>query len=283
MRELKPDECNILQLSDIHYGDNYNGKFTTESNLVLVLNDARKRLPSGYDIVVLSGDLGTETTSKETYLNIISKCDALLNSRSGVCVLVTPGNHDNRETLTDAYHEYITGKLPVNDDETILCFTKPGSQFAMLSGELTGGRHVIALDTGHGKIPYEGLTRFINCCKKHGYNEDERNNIMFSHMPCDCEGKLYHRFMNDKMLDNKEFMSAVSPHTRNYFCGHLHQEYHFHDMSSGMQIHVAPGVQCQISPFKQECDAVNLPGYSVISWHPYAKSGIDINTFYVEG
>lgn len=86
---------NVLQLSDIHYGADYDGKFDTADQWAAVIADAHKLCPDGYDAVVITGDLVdddpkvSDEIKRERYKTIIA--DAVSLRRNDKCpLLVTP-------------------------------------------------------------------------------------------------------------------------------------------------------------------------------------------------
>lgn len=86
---------------------------------------------------------------------------------------------------------------------------------------------------------------------------DKNHAIMFTHKPFKSHN-LYHRFMKDNMID-ADIKRHLQQYVSLYFCGHLHHMYTLHSETFGMI--GCPGIQCQIDPYSEKCNAVPFPGY----------------------
>ena len=199
----------ILQFSDIHLGADYGGHLDTQGHWKAVVQHAKETCPNGidgYDAVVITGDLVDDTslvdpdnncsswdhelsdTEKYTlYMQILVDARRLLGVNGKL--IVTPGNHDNRQLLGKAAVE--AGVLEATED----MFMKPGKclQFASLGHN----NMIITMDTGNGE-PYEAISELAYFVNKNSWNRDRA--LLFTHKPFKTPN-LYHRFMKDNMLN----------------------------------------------------------------------------------
>ena len=241
----------ILQLSDIHLGGDYEGQFDTKAQLEATCIKAREYSENGegYDLVVITGDIADcpyEGLYQHVFESALSLCDS--NKR----LLVTPGNHDDRPTLVKVLHSMNLLSMDSNDIDDLLV---PGRQaYSCRLGE----NNIVMLDTGAVKTPYEGISRIY---ARHKINADFQA-LLFTHCPATVPGKLYHRFMNDKMLDPDMF-DLVRKFTSHYFCGHLH---HMASINGPVRMHICPAVQCQIDPYSSNCHPTAISGFRVIDY-----------------
>ena len=265
---VRKDDTNILVLGDIHLGVDYNGKYNTKAQFDAVINRAHSTLPSGYDAVVFNGDLASENAPVDVYLQILKQGKKLCKPEGRV--LVTPGNHDNREALSQAY-----ASINPEDFHEAMSLKVPGRQFSHIHvGSLT----VILLDSGDG-MPMEGIARLGKFAYVTNSSFNRPDVVMFTHRPFECPGHLYHRFMNDKMLP-PEMGEYVEQYIGTYVASHLHCESRFE--TRGFVTEVTPGIQCQIDPFRKEFDGIAMPGFTVLSASRHCNATIDFDTFYVE-
>jgi len=282
----------ILQFSDIHLGADYGGHLDTQGQWKAVVQHAKETCPNGidgYDAIVITGDLVDDTslvdpdnncsswdhelseTEKYTlYMQILVDARRLLGVNGKL--IVTPGNHDNRQLLGKAAVE--AGVVGATED----MFMKPGKclQFASL-----GHNIIVTMDTGNGE-PYEAISElayYVN--KDRGWNRERA--LLFTHKPFKTPN-LYHRFMKDNMLD-ASLSHHMMQYVRYYFCGHLH---HFVPLEGLIDkdnfrfcMNVCPGVQCQIDPYSEKCNAVQLPGYVKIACHDITAE-VDIQSIFLE-
>ena len=262
----------ILQLSDIHYGADYDGKFNTANQWSAVVKDAKARNPKGYDAVVITGDLVDDDpnvdyrTKTTRYEDIFS--DALsLCVNSNAPVLVTPGNHDNREILTRVAKE-----LPVKSwdkKEQPKGFEEQGSQFLALEFNC---KTVVLLDSGSVE-PYKGIAKLAAHSIHHPWRPEDT--MIFTHKPFRNE-RLYHRFMvgTDNVM-SRDFGHLIHPYAKQYFCGHFH---HWSQVDCGvMDMFTCPCIQCQIDPYSKGCVPIATPGYQVIEFNTYANAEVVVH------
>ena len=199
----------IVQLSDIHLGSDYGGHLDTQAQWKAVLKHAKETCPNGsdgYDAVVITGDLVdddnlidpdnncsawshelSESEKFSRYMQILTDAKRLLGG--GGQLIVTPGNHDNRELLGKAAVD--AGVAGASEN----MFLKPGKCLQLFS---TGQTSIVTMDTGNGE-PYEAisdLAYFVNTNR--GWNRDRT--LLFTHKPFKTQN-LYHRFMKNNMLD----------------------------------------------------------------------------------
>lgn len=250
------DKIRILQLSDIHFGADYDGKFATKNQFDAVCEKALEysKNKEGFDLVVVTGDIA-DTANEGWYGYVLFKARELCNSSENL--LVTPGNHDDREMLVSVLHSL---KLPSMDSNDIDDLRVPGKQ--AYSAKL-GDKDIVLLDTGAVKIPYEGISR-IYSMPNVPYDA-----LLFTHCPAAVPGKLYHRFMKDNMLEPDMF-DLVHKFTQHYFCGHLH---HMAHVDGKVNLHICPGIQCQIDPYAKDCQPTAISGFRVIEYGvaPYSE------------
>jgi Icc-related predicted phosphoesterase len=259
----------ILQFSDLHLGSDYDGHLDTVGQWEAVLKHAKKTCPDkfGYDAVIITGDLiddavcvDPDNNSKshdeelseagklKQYVDIIEAAKALTVHGK---VMVTPGNHDNRQLLGKAAVK--AGLEGARED----MFMVPGSCIQMM---LVGGHKLITMDSGTVE-PYRAIAELAywantaNCW-------DRKNALLFTHKPFKTPN-LYHRFMKDNMLDS-DIYHHMCQYVGHYFCGHLHHLYSLDGEYFGM--YGCPGIQCQIDPYSKKCNAVPFPGYLSISF-----------------
>lgn len=265
----------IVQLSDIHLCSDYGGHLDTQAQWKAVLKHAKENCPNGsdgYDAVVITGDLVdddnlvdpdnncsswshelSETEKFSLYMQILTDAKRLLGS--GGQLVVTPGNHDNRELLGKAAVE--AGVAGASEN----MFLKPGKCLQLFS---IGHTSIVAMDTGNGE-PYEAISDIAYVANTNrGWNRDRT--LLFTHKPFKIQN-LYHRFMKNNMLD-EALARHMMQYAGHYFCGHLH---HYASLVCGncnesvTKVTVCPGVQGQIDPYTEKCNAVQLPGYLRIS------------------
>ena len=266
----------ILQFSDLHLGSDYDGHLDTFAQWDAVLKHAKANRPekSNYDAVIITGDLIDDTVCVDPdnnsksheeelseegklkqYVDIIEAAKSLTNSGR---VMVTPGNHDNRKLLGMAAVK--AGLEGASED----MFMVPGSCIQMIT---VGGHKLITMDSGTVE-PYRAMAELAywvntsDCWNR-------RNALLFTHKPFKSPN-LFHRFMKDNMLDS-DIYHHMCQYVGTYFCGHLH---HFYSLAGEDFCMVGcPGIQCQIDPYSEKCNAVPFPGYLSISYNDM-ESGV---------
>jgi len=263
-------QYNILQFSDIHLGSNYNNHLDTQGQWDAVLKHAKKTCPNSsglYDAVVLTGDLVDDTNMVDKdnncsaqdvnytdeaklrmYIQILTDVKQLV--RNDGLVMVTPGNHDNRALLGKAAVK--VGIKGATED----MFMVPGE--CIQYGKV-GGYTIVTMDTGNGE-PYKAIAALAYNVNRSSW--DKSRALMFTHKPFKAYN-LYHRFMKDNMLDAPVGQYMVQ-YVDKYFCGHLHH-YSSINFNGPFDLTVCPGVQCQIDPYSEKCNAIALPGYLQIT------------------
>lgn len=259
----------ILQISDIHYGADYNGLFNTKDQFLEVCRAAKQGGPvGGYDAVILTGDLVddddkvSDSEKAKAYEDIYAAAEGLCNDRKRL--FVTPGNHDNAHIMTE-----ITRRLPMYDTQDFLQtsgFNAPGTH--LLITEI-GNKEIVILDSGNAE-PYKGIARLSAHYMEHRRPADEM--LVFTHKPFRAEA-LYHRFMKDNVM-SEDVGDLLSGYVKTYLCGHYHHLTHVKTPS--MDMYVCPGVQCQIDPYSKECKAIAIPGFQVITYEPYTGSAVEV-------
>lgn len=254
----------ILQFSDLHLGSDYDGHLDTVGQWEAVLKHAKANRPekSNYDAIIITGDLIDDTVCVDTdnnsksheqelseegklkkYVDIIEAAKELTYSGR---VMVTPGNHDNRKLLGMAAVK--AGLEGAHED----MFMKPGE---CLQHMHMGMKEIITMDTGSGE-PYKAIAELAYLVNSKSC-WDKNHAIMFTHKPFKSHN-LYHRFMKDNMID-ADIKRHLQQYVSLYFCGHLHHMYTLHSETFGMI--GCPGIQCQIDPYSEKCNAVPFPGY----------------------
>ena len=256
----------ILQFSDLHLGSDYDGHLDTFAQWDAVLKHAKKHCPdtSGYDAVIITGDLIDDTVCVDPdnnskshdselseaaklkqYVEIIEAAKSLTSNGK---VMVTPGNHDNRQLLGKA--AFKAGLAGAHDD----MFMVPGACVQYLS---VGTRTIVTLDSGTVD-PYQAVANLAYTVNR-DKNWNKSRVLLFTHKPFKSHN-LYHRFMKDNMI-NEQFVYHMKQYVGHYFCGHLHHYTSLYDSSSNFDVTVCPGIQCQIDPYSEKCNAVPFPGY----------------------
>lgn len=88
---------NILQLTDIHIGGEYDGKFKCKLNFLATLHSALKDSLHPVDLIVITGDLA----DNNYLLNYMFVRKSL--ERTGKPYIVIPGNHDDPAIMRDVF------------------------------------------------------------------------------------------------------------------------------------------------------------------------------------
>lgn len=91
---------NILQLSDIHYGGEYDGKFNCRLNFLATLDYALNYTKVPYDLIVITGDLA-DRDHLAHYADIKTTLD-----RTGIAYFVLPGNHDDVAAMRSVFGDH---------------------------------------------------------------------------------------------------------------------------------------------------------------------------------
>ena len=258
----------ILQFSDLHLGSDYDGHLDTFAQWDAVLKHAKKNCPDrlGYDAVIITGDLIDDTVCVDPdnnskshdeelseavklkqYVDILEAAKSLTAHGK---VMVTPGNHDNRQLLGKAAVK--AGLEGARED----MFMVPGACMQVMT---VGGHNLITMDSGTVE-PYRAIAELAYFVDS---DWNTRNALLFTHKPFKTRN-LFHRFMKDNMLDN-DIYRFLFKYVDHYFCGHLHHWYALTEEKFSMI--GCPGIQCQIDPYSETCNAVPFPGYLSISFN----------------
>lgn len=256
----------LLQLSDLHVNDTCKGSFTPSDNLDAVIEKTRLET---YGAIIITGDLINDGKENE-YNGLLDKLDHCYN---GTPIVVTPGNHDDRENLQRAYANYLAQRRSRFSDADIIhdgSFEVPGQANTVLY--IPDNKAVVmVLDSGHKQFPFEGLLRARFNINQRYKTSFKPFCVMFTHMPV---FPVFHRFMNDPsrtmQLDRMTAQSIVEtvPAVDLICCGHYHchsSELWERGSQRPVQQIVAPAIQMQIDPFAKDFLAGGkYPGYMEI-------------------
>lgn len=222
----------IIQLSDIHLGGDYGGKFDTAKNLKSTIDYICKH-ESDVDMVVLTGDL-CENNNEEEYMDLNMYLSKLKQSFPDIEIGAVGGNHDNFFKMKEYESTYNVFEGFTDDYGINALFLN--AENAMLSDFQ------------------------LNMIRKY-----EPTNI-FIHYPV---GDIPNEFMNCEAHNLKNadaFMNVLKElPSVNVFCGHYHNTgcYEFGSIS----VYVAPSLQCQLDNTTKDCVVTSkIPAYSVIEF-----------------
>ena len=115
---------NILQISDVHIGGEYDGKFKCKGNFIHTLVSAIQRTEhpyvENYDRIVITGDLA-DKDYEENYEWIRNILDLY---GDGIPYFVIPGNHDNPDMMRKVFgdHTLPAGQDVLFDDENKIAY-----------------------------------------------------------------------------------------------------------------------------------------------------------------
>ena len=246
----------IFQISDIHIGGEYGGKFDCWGNFEKTVNEIVTRYANfGHrnmalfgdifpqSILVLSGDICDRDTDSATVENYKKIKDFIDSKMFFSHILAIPGNHDDPAALSEVF-----GGNPENCRSLI-------SDYANL----------VFIPTYSGTVNTEAVTGDIVTWLS-GLPDDMKNRqtLVFSHYPV---GPLHHRFMSGKYsLKNGEDLAKALEYigVTDTFCGHYHSGGSY-SVNPRYRIHVSPSTQMQLNPYSKSCDTVaDYPGYQVI-------------------
>lgn len=263
----------VLHLTDIHLNSKYADQFHEDEHLARILNETRG-IRESLDAVIVTGDLIDEGTY-EDYAKLL----VLLQNTYGeeMPILVTPGNHDNRDALEDAYSDFRRGKAWKNSEHLSVygSFKKPGESVIILetfkivpgySPECKVNWHkIVLMDTAHREYPYGGLCR-LSSIYQNAASPDDKKYILFTHMPII---RPFHMFMNQPQFtlpddDNVFIATLASTGCDAIVCGHYHSESHM--MAFGIRQYAGPASQLQIDPYTKTCNPSGIfPGYAILT------------------
>lgn len=262
-------ESLILQLSDIHLKGDQKGMFDVQGNLDAVLADAGKQY-NHYNLIVLTGDLVDDATV-EDYTNLFEGLQRVfgadLPKEFQPAILVTPGNHDNRAALEEAFtifrkkFSYLYDRNAHFEFRFDGSFNVPGQAIAFAKGKNSDAR-LCLLDTAHKDYPVEGLFRLLAMP-----DIGEQPMIAFTHMPL---VRPFHRFMNQEQFTlpvNFGFVRVLmkSAKVTTVCCGHYHHANTKICYRTGLIQYTAPAIQMQIDPYTKDFNASGkYPGYNIV-------------------
>lgn len=262
-------ESLILQLSDIHLKGDQKGMFDVQGNLDAVIGDAGNQCHH-YNLIVLTGDLVDDATV-EDYTNLLEGLQRAfgvgLPESLQPAILVTPGNHDNRAALEEAFtafrnkFSYLYNQNAYFEFRFSGSFNVPGQAIAFAKSKVDNTR-LCLLDTAHKEYPVEGLFRLLAM-------PDVGTNSMtaFTHMPL---VRPFHRFMNQERFTlpvNLEFVRVLmkSAKVTTVCCGHYHHANTKICHRTGLIQYTAPAIQMQIDPYTKDFNASGkYPGYNIV-------------------
>ena len=260
----------VLHLTDIHLKSKYADQFHEDEHLSRILNETRG-IRDSLDAVIVTGDLIDEGTY-EDYAKLL----ILLKNTYGedMPILVTPGNHDNRDALEDAYSDFRRGKAWKNSEHLAVfgSFKKPGESVIILEtyettelGYKIPWHKIVLMDTAHREYPYGGLCR-LSSIYQNAASPAHKKYILFTHMPII---RPFHMFMNQPQFtlpddDNVFLATLASTGCDAIVCGHYHSE--SHKMAFGIRQYAGPASQVQIDPYTKTCNPSGIfPGYAILT------------------
>lgn len=265
-------ESCILHISDIHLKGDYGGKFDVQGNLDAVIADAGKK-NHRYDLIVLTGDI-VDNGSVDEYKDVLYGLRRAFHvagfpENLQAPILVTPGNHDNREALEEAFASFRDNNPYLYQSNSIYKFKFSGSfnvpgQAAALAYDVSSGNPVLCtLDTAHRDYPVEGLFRLLAMPQVGTFPL-----TLFTHMPM---VRPFHRFMNQEkytLPENSDFVPVMmkSAKVTTVCCGHYHHASTTMCSRTGLIQHVAPATQVQLDPYAKDCSPSGMyPGYNMVT------------------
>ena len=108
----------IAQVTDIHIGGEYDGKYAVRDNFEKVI----KAIPKDVNMVVITGDVA-DNNYEENYKYVRDFLDDNLN---GIDYVVLGGNHDDMTILRDVFRDnsFDEGVVNINfiNEKTVLTF-----------------------------------------------------------------------------------------------------------------------------------------------------------------
>ena len=262
----------IIQISDIHIGGEYDGKFDCWGNLEKVLDSAAEKssnilaslLGASEILVLVSGDVCDKETGAATEENY-QKVDQLIKSKLHCKqVLYTVGNHDDPVVMGNA--------LGFDPDETYGKLVSPYDNPFIL----------FHIPTYSGHVDVKPVMEKImdELYSVHDESVAKIPRFVFSHFPI---GHVDNRFMqNGHSLENGDELAERLwlIGVKDIFCGHYHMGITSRSAPNVPWVNVCPGVQMQLDPYSKDCRCTaDYPGYSVINIYPdYA----DVQFKYIE-
>ena len=245
----------ILQLSDIHIGGEYDGKFDCYGHLIAALRHYAINYECP-DRVIVTGDVCDKGKKANDYVEVETAIETTLGINPDNITWLM-GNHDDRHMMEVAYGEQ---------------FIREPVRVEYLSSREDARIPAVFVDTSMNNpdtlaivdAMLEFTVRETPVCPF----------VVFTHKPL---GMAYHRFMNSlNDLPAADHLSSVlnKLNVAHVFCGHHHNAATI--VRKGQPVlHVAPAIQVQLDPYSKECNpSGNYPGYSIIGLSSaYGKDG----------
>lgn len=216
----------IVQISDVHFNGDYNGKFKVWNNFLMTLVD----IPKDTDIVIITGDLAD--SEYETQYEILQNMfDSTLNGRGMHPKLyVMGGNHDDVNVMKNMF-----GREQFLDESKVDITLKDG---------------FVGIDTSNGTLGEKGKEVLDNI---------PAGTLVFTHYPLlICPSVFMSKFMLSNIDESTDLAMERGFIT---FCGHFHVAW----SNPLLKQYVCPSTQCQIDTDSEEFKVSSYtPGYRVI-------------------
>lgn len=227
------NEIFVAQLSDIHIGGEYDGKFDCIGNLRKVMNKLCE-LPV-LDMVMITGDL-CDNHSETEYIDFDIEFNRLKLNFPGIRINAVGGNHDDFFKMSK-FMSNVTVSEGIDGNFSYFNITD-------------------------AKV---GLTDFQKLIVK---NHRPRNVVM--HYPVgDCPHNFMHTEQHDiaKPLEVAKFLAENGVH--DVFCGHYHSAFDSMYIDNHCpSVHICPSIQTQLNPNVEYCDPDDKrPGFSLMKFN----------------
>lgn len=178
----------IAQITDLHIGGDYNGKYKVKENFEKVI----QAIPKDIDLLIVTGDVvDCETMpfiNQEDIDNYNYVRDFIENNVKSD-YLVLGGNHDNMEILEDVFGDN--------------CLVSSVQNIYFEDGIIT------LVDTANGNLPLDIFSEV-----------DKKSVALFTHYPLI---KLHNEFMEKFELKHLDMLEDEK--LPDVFCGHFHYTY----------------------------------------------------------
>lgn len=258
----------VLHITDIHLKSEYDAQFPAMKHLGAIIKETAG-MSGSLDAVVLTGDL-VDNGTYEDYTDLFNLFATTYGT--DMPILVTPGNHDNRIAMDEAYEDFRADKHWKNYENINFygSFKHPGEAVTVMDmlgktelGVVYQARSVVLMDTAHRGFPYPGLCNLTAC--REGASDAWPKYILFTHMPII---RPFHKFMNKPGFtiedDGGVFLKALAKsRCEAIVCGHYHSESHM--IEQDIRQYVGPANQAQIDPYSGKCNpSGNFPGYGIL-------------------
>lgn len=243
------DPVLFTQLTDIHFGGDYNGMFPVEENFRKVIDAANKN-----SFLIITGDLA-DKNHEETY----HKIKTIIEEKFGQLYAVLPGNHDDVKVLYKVFEGHT---------ESFVYKGVPVSLIPTVWDEASGTQ------SGRGQLicPFDKASMLPN-------------SIVFTHYPV---LPTSHRFMSKhdlyELSREKIINLMVETGSNVIFCGHYHdycktklvrkcQESDYRGIVKTLENvelvqYICPASQCQIDPNSDRfvCTSKSPNGFTIEVW-----------------